>query len=64
MTDQPISLSPNSPEEVAYRLLKTIASNEGKTLTDVFDDKASADRQWLLSTYKECLLAVQRPFSQ
>ena len=52
----------NSPEEVAYKLLVTIANNEKKTLRGNTDGPATAERKWLLDTYAECLMAVQDPF--
>lgn len=58
-----VHIGENSPEEVAYKLLTTIASNEGKTLR--YDgDQASAERKWLLDTYAECLLAVAKPWER
>jgi hypothetical protein len=49
-----VHIGENSPEEVAYKLLRTIASNEGKTLSSNVADKATADRKWLLDAYAEC----------
>ena len=48
----------NSPEQIAYKLLETIASNEKKTLHWSVGSNATADRKWLLDTYAECLAAV------
>ena len=45
----------DSPQAVALRLLEIIAVNEGKRLSD--PDHAP-DRQWVLSTYKECIDTV------
>lgn len=60
MADQPVvHIGENSPEEVAYKLMGTIASNEGKTLRSTTSGAASADRKWLLDTYTECLMAVR-----
>jgi hypothetical protein len=63
MADTPVVIhqGENSPEQVAYELLKTIASNEGKTLRGSPTANASAERKWLLDTYAECLLAVRAP---
>ena len=55
-----VHIGENSPEEVAYKLLRTIASNEGKLLGSAVT-KATADRKWLLDTYAECILAVTQP---
>lgn len=66
MADAPaIHLGENSPEHVAYRLLRTIASNESKTLeSSTVSGRATADRKWLLDTYAECLIAVKTPTSR
>lgn len=61
MADAPaVHIGENSPEEVAYKLLRTIASSEGKSLGSNLD-KATAERKWLLDTYAECLLTVKQP---
>ena len=58
-----VHIGENSPQQVAYKLLEIIASNEGKTLR--YDgDKASADRKWLLDTYAECLTTVSQPWDR
>ena len=55
-----VLIGENSPEEVAFRLLQTIASNEGKSLRGgMGGEGAKADRQWLLSTYAECVSVVR-----
>lgn len=56
-----------SAEEVAYELFKVIASNEKKTLrTEVNigsgSTPASADREWVLSTYAQCLDVVRSAY--
>jgi hypothetical protein len=51
-----VHLGENSPEEVAYRLLKGIALTEGKK---VQFGLVIADRQWLLTTYTACINAVK-----
>jgi hypothetical protein len=48
-----------SVEAIALELLRTIASNENKSLSSSMSGAASADRQWLLDTYAECLKAVK-----
>jgi hypothetical protein len=61
MADQTTAhLAESSPEEMAYRLLRIVASNEEKTIA-IGGPKASADRKWLLDTYAECLEAVRNP---
>jgi hypothetical protein len=59
-----VHIGENSPEEVAYKLLVTIASNEKKTLSDRTSGSATADRKWLLDTYAECLSTVRTPGSR
>jgi hypothetical protein len=54
-----VHIGENSPEEVAYKLLKVIASNEGKSLIGTMSGKATADREWVLDTYAECLEAIR-----
>ncbi|WGM37778.1 hypothetical protein [Caulobacter sp. NIBR1757] len=57
-----VHMGENSPEHVAYVLLKTIASNEGKSLVGGMGAPATADRQWLLSTYAECVTVVKNGY--
>ena len=67
MVDTPVVIhqGENSPEYVAYKLLETIASQEGKILhRGTSSAKATAERKWLLDTYAECLLAVRVPQSR
>jgi len=45
----------NTPEHVAYLLMLAIGKAENKR--DSFGN-LSADRQWLLDTYAECLTAT------
>jgi len=54
-----VQVEENSPEYVAFRLMEKIAASEGR----IFNDRPngmhqSADRAWILSTYRECLSAV------
>ena len=59
MAEQPIvHIGENSPEYVAYRLLKNVARAEGKILTAMAGDSRAADRDYILDTYAECLRAV------
>lgn len=53
-----VHIAENSAEQVAYKLLETIAAVEGKTLYR--SDKGMADRDWILSTYVECIKAVKQ----
>ena len=52
-----VHLGENSPEEVALKLTKTIASLENVSLLG--HQQGHADRKWLLDTYAECLKAVR-----
>jgi len=56
-----VHIGENSPEQVAYRLLQTIASNEKNSLFSSKPEGATADRKWLLDTYAECLTTVRTP---
>ena len=54
-----VHISENSPERIAYILMETIANVEQKALySNPSSDRTSADRQWILDTYAECLRAV------
>jgi hypothetical protein len=64
-----VHIGENSPEEVAYKLLKHIASVEKV----VFNQPSSsaqgrgvkpATRKWILNTYAQCLEAVRGTGSQ
>jgi hypothetical protein len=54
-----VQLGENSPEYVAYRLFRDIAQAEGKVLAGHNEPKP--DREWILTTYAECLNVVQHP---
>ena len=50
----------NSPEHVAYRLMKDVALVEKKALhASPGSDQTSADHAWILDTYAECVRAVK-----
>lgn len=52
MADAPVvHIGENSPEEVAYRLMRRIEAVEVSS--------GKPDRKWLLSTYAACLKVVQ-----
>jgi hypothetical protein len=63
MADQSIvHVGENSPEQVAFKLMEIIASNEGKTLRSAtMGTGASADRAWILDAYAACLKVVRNP---
>jgi hypothetical protein len=59
MTD-PVRIDENSPEAVAYKLLRDIAVVEGRIFErHPREGRAPVDRRWLLDTYRECIRAVQ-----
>ena len=61
MADNVVHIGENSPEQVAYRLLRHIAIFENKRIDQPGDGPSAPDRKWLLDTYAECLNAVQCP---
>lgn len=52
-----------TPEAVAYKLLEVIGRNEGKNSARS-GFILTADKEWILQTYTECLLAVQKPIAR
>lgn len=50
--------NPEIPEAIAFNLMECIAAAEGKVLGS-FKDAKSADRKWILMTYRECIKAVR-----
>ncbi len=52
-----VHIGENSPEQVAYKLLLSIAVHEDKGVSAGLIHRA--DRKWLLDTYAECLESVQ-----
>jgi hypothetical protein len=57
-----IHIAENSPEHIAYRLLRDVALIEHKAITgpgEIKEGWTRADRKWLLDTYSECLTSVQ-----
>ena len=50
----------DSPEMVAYTLLKHVAAVEARSLTTKSATNPSG-KKWILDTYAECLLAVKNP---
>jgi hypothetical protein len=58
MADRPVvHIGENSPEQVAFRLMEAIVRVEGVDLHKSYDNPF-ATREWLLTTYRDCLLAV------
>jgi hypothetical protein len=59
MADQTtVHMGENSPEQVAYKLMGIIAQAEKVNLTGV---SVNSNRQWILKTYMQCLVAVRTP---
>ena len=62
MADAPIvHIGENSPEHIAYRLMRDIAVIENRPIVTAREIVNRADRKWLLDTYAECLEAVRFP---
>jgi hypothetical protein len=53
-----VHIGENSPEEVAFKLLRLIGRAEKKSLEA---SPVAADRQWILKTYAMCLETVREP---
>jgi len=59
MADQTtVHFAENSPEHVAYRLMTIIAHSEKVNLVGV---NINSNREWILKTYMQCLMAVKTP---
>jgi hypothetical protein len=58
-----VHIGENSPEEVALKLSRYIASVEPKVLhtTAPSSEEIPTDRKWILDTYAERLKAVRNP---
>jgi hypothetical protein len=58
-----VQIGENSPEEVAYRLMKDVLALEGKIehpVRSVGEARMQGvDRAYLLNLYRECIRAVQ-----
>lgn len=58
MSELPVAIRGDSPEAVAYALLRLVAYGEGKTIHPN-DPQLKVDRAWLFSTYRQCLAVVR-----
>jgi len=60
MADTPIvHIGENSPQQIAYKLMRDIAHVEDKLLEQsVKNPTKVADRKWILKTYAECFRVV------
>ena len=55
-----VHIGENSPEQVAFNLMEKIANAEKMVFHNRPDAPyTTADRKWILSTYKECLNAIR-----
>lgn len=54
-----VHIGENSPEEVAFKLLRVIAIAEKKQLGSWHSSGAEPDRKWVLDAYAECVDAVR-----
>ena len=58
MSDAPaLHIGENSPEEVAYKLTRAIATAGG---INILTAKATS-RAWILKTYAQCLVTIKAP---
>lgn len=59
---KPAQTAENTPEKVALDLLQMIAHIEKKALhSGASEGWMSADREWLLDTYAECIRTIREP---
>jgi membrane-anchored protein YejM (alkaline phosphatase superfamily) len=65
MADTVVHVGEDSPEHVAYTLMRDIARVENKIL-DASEGQLEkvANRKWILDTYAECLTVVRDPTRQ
>jgi hypothetical protein len=57
-----VNVAHNTPEQVALTLFHMVANVERRAMHHgATGDWKSADRQWILNTYAECLRAIQQP---
>lgn len=62
MSDTPVThIGDNSPEEVAFKLMLAIGRAESKA---ILSPSPTADREWILNTYADCLVTVKNPFNR
>lgn len=54
-------IAENSPEYVAYTLMRLIGDVEGRANYQSGDNPM--DREWILTTYAQCLRTIQAPAS-
>ena len=54
-----VHIGENSPERVAYQLMLSIAAGENKRYQVHSGGLVLADKDWILSTYADCLGVVK-----
>lgn len=54
-----VHIGENSPEEVAFKLLRQVAAIEKTSMYGGPGGSEPKNRKWLLDTYAECLEAVK-----
>jgi hypothetical protein len=54
-----VHIGENSPEQVAYKLMRDIAIAEKIYLSGT---SLNSNRDWIIRTYCQCLQAVRNPF--
>jgi hypothetical protein len=60
-----VHLGENSPEHVAYQLMRTLALVEDKLFnSSEANPQKVASRKWILDTYAECLMTVKSPHAR
>jgi hypothetical protein len=60
MAGTTLHVDENSPEHIAFKLMEAIADNEDKGIGRSYGGSATADRDWILSTYAQCIRTVKR----
>lgn len=53
-----VHIGENSPEQVAYKLMRLIASAEKINMEGL---GINSNRQWIIRTYCQCLMATRMP---
>ncbi|MDD2705235.1 MAG: hypothetical protein PHU07_07890 [Acidocella sp.] len=61
MAENVLKLGEGTPEEVAFKLLQSIAIVEGKKVIGLNPITHTTTKKWILDTYAECLLTVRVP---
>lgn len=54
-----LHVNENTPEEVAFKLLRIVASAEKKKIPGWVPGDDESDRKYILDLYAECIIAVK-----